>query len=122
MIASGVTAEAEAPAAILERAAAGDEIAFARIVAPYHGDVARIAYVVCGDLDVAEEAEQAAWAKAWSRLRDVRDPQRLRPWLMTVAANEARQIARSQRRRLAREQREQRDGYGKTRWVRTAPR
>jgi RNA polymerase sigma-70 factor (ECF subfamily) len=89
--------------AIVERATAGDEIAFARIVAAFHEDLARIAYFVTGDLDVAEEAEQAAWTIAYRRLKDLRDPDRLRPWLMSIAANEARQIARSRRRRRVRE-------------------
>ena len=65
--------------------------------------MARIAFFVCGDLDIAEEAEQSAWAVAYRRLKDLRDPDRLRPWLMSVAANEARQIARSRRRRTVRE-------------------
>jgi RNA polymerase sigma-70 factor (ECF subfamily) len=98
-----VIAEAEPHWAILERAVAGDESAFARIVAAHHSDMARIAFFVCGDLDVAEEAEQAAWAVAYHPLKDLRDPERLRPWLMSVAANEARQIARSRRRRTVRE-------------------
>jgi RNA polymerase sigma-70 factor (ECF subfamily) len=89
--------------AVIERAVAGDEVAFARIVAGHHEDMARIAYLVSGDLDVAADAEQAAWAIAWRRLGTVRDPARLKPWLMSVAANEARQIMRSQRRRRVRE-------------------
>ncbi len=99
----GVIGEAEPGSSVVERAVAGDEVAFARIVAAHHGDMARIAYFVCGDLDIAEEAEQAAWAVAYRRLKDLRDPDRLRPWLMSVAANQARQIARSQRRRTVRE-------------------
>jgi RNA polymerase sigma-70 factor, ECF subfamily len=99
----GVIAEAETQRWIVEHAVAGDEVAFARIVAAHHEDMARIAYVVCGDLDIAEEAEQSAWAVAYRRLKDLRDPDRLRPWLMSVAANEARQIARSRRRRTVRE-------------------
>lgn len=100
---AGVVVETETQTSLVERAIAGDEVAFARIVAANHGDMARIAYFVCGDLDVAEEAEQSAWAVAYRRLKDLRDPDRLRPWLMSVAANEARQIARSQRRRSVRE-------------------
>src|SRR5215210_4039623 len=96
-------AEAEPHWAILERAVAGDESAFARIVAAHHSDMARIAFFVCGDLDIAAAAEPAAWAVAYHRLKDLRDPERLRPWLMSVAANEARQIARSRRRRTVRE-------------------
>jgi len=98
-----VVAEGETQRSIVELAIAGDELAFARIVATHHDDMARIAYFVCGDRDIAEEAEQAAWAVAYRRLRDVRDPARLRPWLISVAANEARQIARSRRRRTVRE-------------------
>lgn len=88
---------------MLDLAIAGDEVAFARIVSAHHDDMARIAFFVCGDLDVAEEAEQAAWAVAYGRLNDLRDPDRLRPWLMSIAANQARQIARSRRRRTVRE-------------------
>ena len=99
----GVIAEAETQRWIVEHAIAGDEVAFARIVATHHDDMARIAYFVCGDLDIAEEAEQSAWAVAYRRLKDLRDPDRLRPWLMSVAANEARQIVRSRRRRTVRE-------------------
>ena len=89
--------------AVIARAAAGDEMAFARIVAAHHKDMARTAYLISGDLDVAADAEQAAWAIAWRRLGTLRDPARLKPWLMSVAANEARQIMRSQRRRTVRE-------------------
>ena len=100
---SEVMAEAEPQPSIVERAVAGDETAFARIVAAHHGDMARIAFFVCGDLDIAEEAEQSAWAVAYRRLKDLKDPERLRPWLMSVAANEARQIVRSRHRRAVRE-------------------
>lgn len=100
---AGVVAEAEIQGSIVEQAIAGDEVAFARIVAAHHGDMARIAYFVCGDFDIAEEAEQSAWAIAYRRLKDLRDPGRLRPWLMSLAANEARQMARSRRRRTVRE-------------------
>jgi RNA polymerase sigma-70 factor (ECF subfamily) len=88
---------------IVERAVAGDEVAFAEIVAAHHDDMARIAYLVVGDLDIAEEAEQSAWAVVFGRLGGLRDHDRLRPWLMTIAVNEARQIARSRRRRVVRE-------------------
>jgi RNA polymerase sigma factor (sigma-70 family) len=98
-----VILEAESQRSTVASAIAGDELAFARIVAAHHDDLARIAYFVCGDLDVAQEAEQAAWTVAYRRLKDLRDPDRLRPWLMSIAANEARQIARSRRRRTVRE-------------------
>jgi RNA polymerase sigma-70 factor (ECF subfamily) len=98
-----MTGEAEAQGSMVANAIAGDERAFAQIVSAYHDDMARIAFFVCGDLDTAEEAEQSAWAVAYRRLTDLRDTERLRPWLMSIAANEARQISRSRRRRTVRE-------------------
>ena len=103
MIAGRVTVETGAAAAMIEQAIAGDEVAFARIVAAHHEDMARIAFLVSGSREVAEDAVQAAWAIAWRRLGTLRDPARLRPWLMSVAANEARQMTRGDRRRTVRE-------------------
>src|SRR3954451_4053334 len=80
-------------------AAAGDEGAFARIVAAYHADMVRVAYLVAGDTDVALDAVQSAWQIAWTRLKTLRDQDSLRPWLVSIAANEARQLLRKRRRR-----------------------
>ena len=57
----------------------------------------RISYLVCGDVEVAHEAVAAAWAIAWRKLRTLREPERLRPWLTAIAANEARRFAGRQR-------------------------
>jgi RNA polymerase sigma factor (sigma-70 family) len=80
-------------------AAAGDEVAFARIVKAHHDDMTRVSFVICGDLDVADEAVQAAWPLVWRKLGSLREPERLRPWLVSIAANEARQLIRRRRRR-----------------------
>ena len=85
------------------RAAAGDPVAFTRIVAAHHADMLRIAQVICGDVDMADDAAQAAWAIAWRRLSSLREADRLRPWLMSVAANEARQLVRNRSRSRLRE-------------------
>jgi RNA polymerase sigma-70 factor (ECF subfamily) len=82
----------------LASAASGDAVALARIVAVYHDDMARLAYVICGDQQMAQDAVQSAWTIAWRKLGTLRDPSRLRPWLLSVAANEARQLLRRQRR------------------------
>jgi RNA polymerase sigma-70 factor (ECF subfamily) len=89
--------------AAVARAASGDEVAFARIVAAHHDDMARVAFVVCGDVEIAQEAVQAAWQKAWAKLGSIRDADRLRPWLVSIAANEAKQLIRSRHRRWLRE-------------------
>ena len=86
-------------AAAVGLAAAGDETAFARIVQAHHDDMTRVCFVICGDLDIADEAVQAAWPIIWRKLGSLRDPDRLRPWLVSIAANEARQLIRRRRRR-----------------------
>ena len=75
-------------------AGAGDEAAFAQVVASYHADMARVAFAACGDRELAEDAVQSAWLIAWKKLHSLRDPSRVRPWLLAVTANEARQLLR----------------------------
>ncbi|MCU0478352.1 MAG: sigma-70 family RNA polymerase sigma factor [Chloroflexi bacterium] len=75
-------------------AGAGDEAAFAQLVATYHADMARVAFTACGDRELAADAVQSAWLVAWRKLHSLRDPERVRPWLLAVTANEARQILR----------------------------
>ena len=89
----------ESLAGAVALASAGDETAFARIIRAHHGDMTRVCFVICGDLDVADEAVQAAWPIVWHKLGSLRDPDRLRPWLVSIAANEARQLVRRRRRR-----------------------
>ncbi len=84
---------------VLARAVAGDELAFGRIVAAFHEDMRRVCMVVAGDTQVADDAVAAAWAIAWRKLGSVREPARLRPWLVSIAVNEARQLHRRRRRR-----------------------
>ena len=89
----------EETAAFVTPAAAGDEVAFGHIVAAYHDDMRRVCVVICGDDALAEDAVQAAWSIAWQRLSSLREPERLRPWLVSVAANQARDLVRKRRRR-----------------------
>ena len=90
---------------LAERAAEGDHDALASIMAVHDGDMTRICMVICGNLHTARDAVQAAWPIAWRKLGSLRDPDRLRPWLMSVAGNEARRIMRADRRRASHEAR-----------------
>jgi len=84
--------------ALVPLAAAGDEVAFTRLVHAFHADMARVAWFVCGgDRELTEDAVQSAWAIAWRRLGTLREPERIRAWLLSVTANEARQLLRRQR-------------------------
>lgn len=80
-------------------AAAGDDIAFARIVSAYHDDMLRVCGFVAGDPSLAEEAVQTAWSVAWRKLVSLREPDRLRPWLMRIAVNETKRLLKKRDRR-----------------------
>ncbi len=80
-------------------AVAGDDLAFERIVATHHEDMRRVCVVMSHDDELADEAVQSAWAVAWRKLDTLQDPARLRPWLVSVAVNEARQLLRKRGRR-----------------------
>jgi RNA polymerase sigma-70 factor (ECF subfamily) len=86
---------------VVTNAAAGDHAAFTELVSTYHHDMLRLALVITGDHDLADDAVQAAWHRAWHKLRQLREPARVRAWLLTIAANEARQALR-RRARLVR--------------------
>jgi RNA polymerase sigma-70 factor, ECF subfamily len=78
----------------VQLAAGGDQVAFARLVERHHASMAKVAYAVCGDAEVARDATQNAWAIAWRRLHTLRDHAQVRAWLVAIAANEARQHVR----------------------------
>lgn len=82
------------PIPLVRAAAAGDRGAFTELVATHHQDLLRLAMVITGDPELAEDAAQAAWQQAWRKLGQLRDPARVRPWLLSIAANEARQALR----------------------------
>ena len=84
---------------VIASAAAGDELAFRRLIAEHQEDMRRVCAYVTGESAIAEEAAQAAWAIAWKRIGTVREPHSLRPWLISVAVNEAKQLLRKRHRR-----------------------
>lgn len=88
---------------LFARARTGEREAFTELVERYHAELVRIAFAITGDLDAARDAAQLAWIKAWQRLPSVREPERLRTWLIAIAANEARQHLRAAARRRVRE-------------------
>jgi RNA polymerase sigma factor (sigma-70 family) len=84
---------------LLASAAAGDEMAFRQIIATHHEDMRRVCMAMFGDPTIADEATQAAWLVAWKKIGDVRDEAHLRPWLVSVAAIEAKRVLRQHHRR-----------------------
>jgi RNA polymerase sigma-70 factor, ECF subfamily len=82
---------------LMVSAAAGDADSFAVLIEPLLDPAYRLAAVMLGDRSAAEDAVQEASIKAWRKLRQLRgDLKSLRPWFLSIVANECR-MARRQR-------------------------
>lgn len=86
------------PATLLAAVREHDQAAFTKLVAAWDYELLRLAYVITGNRQAAEDAAQAAWERLWQRPPKLREPSKLRSWLLTVCANEARQASRRGRR------------------------
>ncbi|HLZ68681.1 MAG TPA: sigma-70 family RNA polymerase sigma factor [Dehalococcoidia bacterium] len=88
---------------LVERARGGEAAAYEMLVRRYQALAFRVAFVLLGDAAEAEDAAQEAFLKAWQALPRFRAGAPLRPWLLRIVANEARnrRSAASRRGRLA---------------------
>lgn len=84
---------------VLASAAAGDEVSFARLVEAHDDEMYRVCVAVGRDHAIAADGVQAAWSIAWRKLRTIRDPARLRPWLVAIAVNETKTLLKQRWRR-----------------------
>lgn len=71
-----------------------DPESFADIVAAHQADLVRLAGAMTGDGELARDVAQAAWVAAWQHRSELRDPAKLRGWLLTITANQARAALR----------------------------
>jgi RNA polymerase sigma factor (sigma-70 family) len=86
---------------LARRFVAGEAESVRRIYARYAGPVLTVALSRLADRDLAEEAVQETFLKAW-RARATFDPERsLGPWLYMIARRTAADLARGERRRPA---------------------
>jgi RNA polymerase sigma-70 factor (ECF subfamily) len=81
------------------RAQRGDPRAYEELVRPHEEIAFRVAYVITRNAQDAEDAVQDALSKAWRALGRFRAGEPLRPWLLRIAVNEARNRRRSAGRR-----------------------
>jgi len=80
-------------------AAAGDEVAFERLVRALQGRIWRYLVQMIGDRALAEDLAQEVFIRMHRKLHTVHDPERLLPWVFTVARNKAYDEGRSRQRR-----------------------
>jgi RNA polymerase sigma-70 factor (ECF subfamily) len=82
-------------AELIEQAKRGDTEAYAEIVRRYQQLAFRTAFAVTGQAEDAEDAAQEAFVKAYRALPHFTSGLPLRPWLLRIVANEARNRRRS---------------------------
>jgi RNA polymerase sigma-70 factor (ECF subfamily) len=89
---------ADAPieeAALVARAKAGDEAAWEALVTTYQQPIYRLAYLLLGDGDEAEDIAQDTFIRAFRALATFDETRPLRPWLLQIATNLVRNRRRS---------------------------
>jgi RNA polymerase sigma-70 factor, ECF subfamily len=82
-------------AALVGHAANGDAAAWESLVGIHQEAVFRLAYLLLGDPDDAKDIAQDSFLRAWRHLRSFDTTRRLRPWLLSITANLARNRRRS---------------------------
>jgi len=94
-----VSDETHDEAMLVERARGGDAEAYGALVKRYSRDAVRVATAITGSVGDAEDAAQTAFVKAYLALDRFRAGAPVRPWLMRIVANEAKNARRSSQRR-----------------------
>lgn len=80
---------------LIARARQGDHDAYAALVGQHQEAVFRLAYLFVGDADDAQDIAQEAFIRAYQHLGGFDTTRPLRPWLLGIAANLARNRRRA---------------------------
>jgi RNA polymerase sigma-70 factor (ECF subfamily) len=79
----------------------GDRRAFGELVVRYRDGVVNVVYRMCGDGNLAEEAAQEAFIRAWTHLASYKPQYAFRGWIYRIAINAALDALRSGPRTVA---------------------
>lgn len=82
---------------LITAAQRGDTSAFGELIRRHQRGVVNVVYRMCGNADLAEDAAQEAFIRAWRRLPDYRPSSRFRNWLYRIALNAAYDALRQDR-------------------------
>ena len=88
-------------AEIIHRARQGDETAWRALVHEHQTAIFRLAYLLLGDADAAEDVAQETFVRAYRYLDRFDSTRPLRPWLLQITRHQAANQRRSVRRYLA---------------------
>lgn len=95
-----VTVQTVSETELVVRAQNGDRNAFSELVRLHAQGVLNVIYRMCGDAQLAEDAAQEAFIRAWQNLSAYRPQASLRSWLYRIAVNAATDMLRKERRIL----------------------
>jgi RNA polymerase sigma-70 factor (ECF subfamily) len=87
-------------AELIIRAQGGDRNAFRELVSIHAQGVLNVIFRMCGNTQVAEDAAQETFIRAWSHLGSFRVDSSLRNWLYRLAINTATDMLRKEKRIL----------------------
>ena len=79
---------------LVARAQGGDRAAFGELVCLHYNAVIQVVYHLCGNAQVAEDAAQETFMRAWQHLPEYRPQGQLRNWLYRIAINAALDMLR----------------------------
>jgi RNA polymerase sigma factor (sigma-70 family) len=86
---------------LVRRARIGDADAYGDLVRGHHRSALRVATVVLGTAEGADDVVQQAMEQAWRSIRRFQPGRAFRPWLLHIVANTARNDRRSRGRRAS---------------------
>lgn len=86
-------------AALIQRCASGDEMAFAQLVSEHQRMVVQLAVNLLGDRDEALDLSQEVFLRVFRTIARFRGQSTLRTWIYRIAVNQARNRHRFWRRR-----------------------
>ncbi|MBN1920312.1 MAG: sigma-70 family RNA polymerase sigma factor [Anaerolineae bacterium] len=91
------TVVARADLELITLAQQGDRQAFGELVRRYRERVIGIVYRMCGDMQLAEDAAQEAFVRAWQQLPRYQPHAPFQSWLYRIALNRATDVLRADR-------------------------
>jgi RNA polymerase sigma-70 factor, ECF subfamily len=72
---------------LARRLASGDAVAFDRFVEHFRGKIFHYSWLMCGHREDAEEVAQDTLMKVFESFDQLREPERVRPWVFRIARN-----------------------------------
>jgi RNA polymerase sigma-70 factor (ECF subfamily) len=94
-VSKGKSRPVETELELIKQAQQGDRRAFGQLIRRHQEGTINVVYRMCGDADLAEEAAQEAFIRAWTHLPGYKPRSPFRNWVYRIAINVALDALRS---------------------------